>query len=472
MPSDADAALLSFRVGSRRFALAAERVAGVVRRPPITRVPHAPASLRGVANLGGKILPVISLADLLGESDDASAGGRLIVFDGAEPLALAVDEVIGLCAGQRGAGLVETGDGAARVIPLEDLLRQAFSQAHQRTSPRAASGPAARPAAVEPTADFLAFTLAGQPYALPLARVLEVVKLPPEVAKLPHTDAAMLGVALVRGGLIPIVSARVLLGLPPTPLDDSDRVIVASVAKAWIGFVADRVTAVLRAPASALGPVPSVLNRGAGEARVTAMLRTGEGGLVSVLDPERLFAEASLAQILEDGRSAHRAGDAETTVATSSQRFLVFQLADETYAMDIAAVETVVMLPERLARAPRAPDYLLGVMNLRGVAIPVIDQRLRFGVGDTAAGARRRVIITRIDGLVAGFAVDAVSQILELSAESVAPTPELTQDAARLFDGVAQSQDGSVILLINPRELLDRTERDLMTALAAEAAPE
>ena len=475
MAARGEHAVLSFRIGARRFALDAERVAEVVRPPPVTRVPLAPASLRGVASLRGRVLPVISLGALLGvdaASEDA-AGGRLIVLGGGEPLGLEVDEVIGLGAGERGAGLVETADGAARVIALEDLLQQAFSQGARRTATRTATERSDRvETAAEATSDFLAFALAGQPYALPLSQVREVIAVPAEVAALPRTDDAMLGVALVRGALTPVVSTRVLLGLPPAPLNASDRVIVASLAGARIGLAADHVSAVVRAPASALGPVPKVLNRGAGEARVAAMLRTGDGGLISVLEPERLFAEESLVQILEDGRRAESAAETAPASAQATQRFLVFRLADETYGIDIAAVEEVVMLPDQLARAPRAPAYLVGVMSLRGAAIPIIDQRQRFGLRAAEVEARRRVIITRIDDMAAGFAVDAVTQILEVPSERLAPTPELTQDAARLFDRVAQVEDGGrVILLVNPRELLDRAERDLVAALAAEAQP-
>ena len=467
--------VLALRIAGRRFALDAERVSEVVRRPVVTRVPHAPASLRGVASLRGKVLPVVSLGELLGVDGASDAvGGRLIVLDDGEPLALAVDEVLGLAAGDRTAGLVETVDGAVRVVPLEELLRQAFSQRAQRTAPRAMSGPSARSeASAEATADFLALTLAGQPYALALSQVREVISAPADVVALPRTDDAMVGVVLSRGALTPIVSTRVLLGLPAAAMAATDRVIVTTVAGARIGLAVDHVDAVVRAPASAVGPVPKLLNRGAGEARVTAMLRTGRGGLISVLEPERLFAEESLAQILEDGRRAESVVDAQgDEAAQASQRFLVFRLADETYGLDIAAVEEVVMLPERLARAPRAPAYLAGVMSVRGVAVPVIDQRRRFGLHAAPDEARQRVIITRIDDMVAGFAVDAVTQILELPAERLAPTPELTQDAARLFDRVAQVEDNDrVILLVNPRELLDRAERDLVAALAAETKP-
>jgi purine-binding chemotaxis protein CheW len=254
----------------------------------------------------------------------------------------------------------------------------------------------------------------------------------------------------------------------------SGRVVVASVAGAQIGLAVDHVSAIVHAAPSAIGAVPKLLNRGAGEAQVMAMLRTAGGGLVSLLEPERLFAEESMAQILEDGRdagaAAAKAAGTEGADAGALRRVLVFQLGDERYGLDIAQVEEVAALPPRLPRVPRAPDYVLGVMSLRGQPVPVIDQRRRFGVDAADAAARPRVIVTRVGELVAGFAVDAVSEILELPADRLSPTPELASDGARLFDQVAQAgDDGAVILLVNPRELLDRAERDLVAALAARA---
>lgn len=470
----ADATVLTFRVAEQCFALDAARIAEVAARPPVTRVPGAPSSLAGLASLRGRVLPVIDLGRLLVADAVAGAGSRLIVLDGAEPIALAVDEVTGLAAGGGERGLVATEDGVARVVPLEELLESAFANAFRRGRAHRAGGPAA-PTAAAPvesaaTVALIGFCLAGQPYALPLEHVREVIAPPAEIAALPRTDAAMLGVAEVRGALIPIVSTRALLGLPPAPLGPAARVIVVAVGDAQVGLAVDQVSAILRAPESAVGPTPRLLNRGAGEAKVVSILRLEGGGLVSVLDPARLFAEESLALILEDGRGASEAASAGGAAETS-QRFLVFQLGAESYGLDIAAVEEVAQLPERLTRLPRAPAYVLGVMNLRGAAVPVIDQRRRFEIPDGGAPARPRVIVTRVGELVAGFAVDAVSQILELPASRLAPTPELAQDAGRIFDRVAQVEaDGRVILLVNPRELLDRAETDLLASLAAAAA--
>lgn len=362
--------------------------------------------------------------------------------------------------------------GETRVLDVDAMLREAFAGLSRSTVGAAAarSAPAQASAQAHLEVALLGFQLAGQPYALPLEQVREVLKLPPQLAALPKTDAAMVGVTSLRGALLPIVSTRALLGLPASDLDAAARVVVAAIGESRVGLIVDQLTSILRAPETAVGPVPRVLNRGAGEAHIDAMLRTADGGLVSVLAPERLFREESVAQILEDGRV--KGTDMEAARETETvHRFLIFTLGEEAYALPISAVEEVVSLPDALTRLPKAPAFVAGVMNLRGSPVPVVDQRRRFEV-EGAAPSRPRVVITRLDGTPVGFAVDAVTEILEVPESRLAATPDLAADAGRLFDRVARVEaDGRMILLLNPQELLQRAEADLLAAMMREATP-
>ncbi len=154
------------------------------------------------------------------------------------------------------------------------------------------------------------------------------------------------------------------------------------------------------------------------------------------------------------------------------EQFVILQLGDERYGLPILSVDEIVRHPGRLTRVPRAPAFVEGVMNLRGKVVPVIDQRQRFAVvGETAARGARIVIVT-IDGLQAGFVVDAVSEVIAIPARDLRPAPELAADGAQLFDRVANIEnEGRMILLIDPKALLARAERDLLAAIAAEVPP-
>jgi len=476
------ARVLAFRVGGRRLALAASEVAEVLRGASLTRVPHAPAALSGVTSVRGRVVPVVSMARLLGEEDQAQAtSARIILLDRTPAIGLQVDEVTSLADTAEDAGearrgqLIEVGGGAARLIDLDAVLDREFGSLARTSRAVTAQMPARQSAAEEAdsAAALLTFDLADQAYALALEHVQEATAVPAEIARMPRSDEAMLGAFSWRGGLLPAVSLRSLLGLPPAEARAGQRMIIARIGEATVGLLVDRLRAIVRAPASAIGAVPQVLNRGAGEARIAAILRSADGqGLVSILAPDRLFQDQSLAQILADGRQERRMA-AQDQAADKGESYVVFRLGAEEYGLPIGAVEEVVNLPERLPRLPRSPDFVAGVMSLRGKVVPVVDQRRRFGVeGETPAG-RRRVIVTTIGDLRAGFAVDQVSEILQLTEGQLRSTPELTAEAGRLFERIAELDGGRrMILLVNPQQLLDRAESDMLAAMSdAAAAP-
>ena len=393
---------LTFRVGDRRLALNAHEVAEVIRRPRITRVPHAPPSMVGVINLRGAVAPVVSLARLLGDEASASTGGRVIMLDRSPAVGVLVDEVSALA--DTGEALAPgqlflDDEGHGRSLDLDALLEQEFAAASSTGVKRAAKRvEQATPVAAAPETALLAFKLAGQDYALPLDHVREAMAVPPEVMTMPRTDAAMAGVVASRGALLPLVFARVLLGLKDRALQGDERVIVTTIGDNAIGLVVDRLSAILRARNDHTGATPPVLNRGRGEAQIEAIYRLPDGrGLVSILSPTRLFEDESVARLLEDGRQNSEAAMVDTksaAVAERTERFVIFRLGDEDYGLPVGAVEEIVRMPDQLTRVPKAPKFVEGVMNLRGRVVPVIDQRDRFQAPAATASGRRRAALS------------------------------------------------------------------------------
>jgi purine-binding chemotaxis protein CheW len=130
-------------------------------------------------------------------------------------------------------------------------------------------------------------------------------------------------------------------------------------------------------------------------------------------------------------------------------------------------VADVAPLPRTLTRLPKAPAFVRGVMNLRGAVVPVIDQAERFGAA-AAAGSKRRVVVVRIGDLQAGFVVDSASEVLRIAADAVGPAPDLGGAETRVFDRIANLPDQDrIVLIVSPRELLDRAEQDLLRGMAA-----
>src|SRR5207237_1355263 len=103
--------------------------------------------------------------------------------------------------------------------------------------------------------------------------------------------------------------------------------------------------------------------------------------------------------------------------------FLSFRLGAEEYAIDILQVREI-RAHERATRMPNAPDFVKGVINLRGAIVPIIDLRLRFGFADEH-GTSTVTIILSIAERAVGIVVDAVSDVIALGREEIRPTPEL-----------------------------------------------
>jgi purine-binding chemotaxis protein CheW len=452
------------------MSLPAQAVAEVIKRPRLTRVPHAPPGLLGVAHLRGTVLPVVSLGQMLGL--DGGDGDRVVVLRRDPPVGLVVDgvEALGFADGETdiddGRLSLSRADGTPW-LDLGEALDAKFATDRGRRRAASICAEAARPGlqqASEPDLAFLGFALAGQSYGLPLDAVVEVAAVPKAIAELPRTEAVLLGVCDYRGQVLPVLSARGLLGLAGDAVDGRGRLVVVRIGGERIGLVVDEVNAIVRAPADRLGKAPSLFNRGAGEARIDTVLRLADGrGVLAILTPDRLLADERVTQWLALASGSKEAEMVETRQAAIRERFVILLLGDERYGLPIAAVDEVVRAPDQLTRLPKAPAYVRGVMNLRGKTLPVIDQRLRFSApGEPAANGR--VVVVTVDGLQAGFAVDGASEILEVSADELLPAPELSDDQARLFDRAVE-RGGEVILLVDPKTLLARAEADLLRDL-------
>lgn len=486
-----DQRFLTFKSEGRFYALPAASVSEVVRMPPLARVPQAPRSLMGLANLRGSVLPVASVRALLGRQEVATThASRLIVLDGASPVALAVDEVSNLVrvapgkvktaeadiaseAGEHLSGVFEIDADVTKILDVPELLRRGFEQSAPRRQAVAASVgvKTAETASIEAARQRLVtFDVAGQEYALPLDAVREIVTAPESLTAIPGSDDAVRGVMPYRDGLLPLLSLRKLLGLPSAVLS-REKVLIVAVGDVLIGIVADRTRAVLAVDPDRLEPAPPVLAaRAGGETQIKEIYRAANGRLVSILTPERLFREDVMRKLMQgDNRMKAKAEESHRESDKDKLRFLVFRLDDSEFALPIDAVDEVAHVPDQITRLPKTPKFLEGVVNLRGEVLPVVDQRRRFEMPPTTADANRRLVVVRSDRHRAGLIVDGVSEVLRCSPDTIQPSPDLTGEALGLVHSVINLEaSGRIVLLLDPSELLTRTERGLLDSFTKE----
>jgi purine-binding chemotaxis protein CheW len=161
--------------------------------------------------------------------------------------------------------------------------------------------------------------------------------------------------------------------------------------------------------------------------------------------------------------------EAVKAMAVKEGKYLTFILANEEYGIGILRIKEIIgMMP--ITSVPQTPEFIKGVINLRGKVIPVMDLRLRFGMPSLDYTERTCIIVVEIDGQTGtvqiGIVVDAVSEVLNIRAEDIEATPSF---GTRLYTdfilGMAKMNGGIKFLLD-----IDRVLSSAETALVAEAA--
>ncbi len=160
---------------------------------------------------------------------------------------------------------------------------------------------------------------------------------------------------------------------------------------------------------------------------------------------------------------------AAASTRESTREVLVFVLGKEEYGVDILKVQEIRGY-EKVTPLPAAPDYLKGVVNLRGVIVPVIDLRMKFGLKDPAYDATTVMVILRIGTRVVGIVVDAVSDVIRLAPSDVKAAPELgTLVDSSYLAGLA-TRDERMILLVDIEKFLSSGELKLLSQVAETGA--
>jgi purine-binding chemotaxis protein CheW len=151
-----------------------------------------------------------------------------------------------------------------------------------------------------------------------------------------------------------------------------------------------------------------------------------------------------------------------TTYSSEDQQYLTFNLADEYYGVDILKVQEIKGYTN-VTRIPNTPDYLKGVLNLRGTIVPIVDLRMKFGMGTTDPTPFTVMVVVNVRNRIMGFMVDAVSDVLDLNARNIQPPPELGSAVDITFvAGIGNANDRLVTLLDIDRVL---TEEEVKTVV-------
>ena len=141
-----------------------------------------------------------------------------------------------------------------------------------------------------------------------------------------------------------------------------------------------------------------------------------------------------------------------------------FQVGRETYGVPISSLHEIVRVPE-ITAVPDAPEYMEGVINLRGKIVSVLDLRKRFGVKTTNNSRRNRILVIEHEGHLAGLIVDSASEVLKIPAADVEPSPAALQEGGSNWVTGMAKYGGRLIVLLDIAGVLDFKKADAVKEL-------
>ena len=164
-------------------------------------------------------------------------------------------------------------------------------------------------------------------------------------------------------------------------------------------------------------------------------------------------------------QAAVAAAPAAGLAGNEANEFLTFTLGEEEYGIDILKVQEIRGY-DAVTRIANAPEFIKGVVNLRGTIVPVVDMRIKFGLGNVEYNQFTVVIVLNVSGRVVGMVVDSVSDVITLSSEQVKPAPDFSSSFDTQYILGLGTVDERMLILADIEKLMTSSDMALMDAAA------
>ena len=316
---------------------------------------------------------------------------------------------------------------------------------------------------------FLVFRIARRVYALPAETVVEVIRIPP-TARVPQAPKALIGVANLRGVVLPIASLHALLGLEVEESADSRAIVLDG--RDPVAVVVDAIDALVTIECRELVQTQTAqLSVEQGE-RVTGAfpLRNGQGA-AKILDVQALLAEAFVRRTRPNhpnavsGAIAIKAAEAEAERET----FVSFDVAGQEFALALGMVQEVIALPYAITMVPRAGGVVAGVMAFRERLLPLLSMRELLGFAPAPVSEmREKILVASVGGTLVGLVADRARAVIAADPLLIDPVPAVIRarsgGEARI-KSIYRGEQGRLVSILAPEQLF---REDVMQRLGGD----
>jgi len=275
--------------------------------------------------------------------------------------------------------------------------------------------------------------LQDQTFSIPLVNVLEIINLATDAVKTIKNRQ----VAVVRGRVLPLVRMHKRLGIPEEAGAEQNRslVVVIGLADKRVGLIVDRTIAnqevVIKSLGRFLGNPPFL----------SGATILGDGNVALIMDVGSIVKQEGIEEwsMPTDQRVAGEVDEEETQLVT-------FTLDHEEYGLEIHQVKDIISVPP-ITRIVDAPSSILGVINVRGIILPLMDPRRRFHLPVQEVTRTSRIMVVEMENDVVGILVDQVTGVIRVGNQTIEQPPDVTsQHRFRVIKGICKLPDRMIIL--------------------------
>ena len=446
----------SFMLGGDEFALPALCIREVVNFPErMTSVPLAPPYLEGMFTLRGSVIPVVNLGRLFDPAAPAAEpSNKIAIIDYQEAqvglLVHATGEILRVRPEQRsrlryaegstqgvvaGTILLDEGRRLVQVLDIDRLVH--IENVPQVQSMRASGAETRRQLrVVGERRHGISFRAAGARFAMEMKAIQEIVRVP-ELAESILASPLCRGRMLFRGLQVPVVDFAALAGGQPAQADAGQRILVAHIGEATVGFLVDDVESILHFTSDEVLAIP-LLSKERSAMFAGCVARPGEEDVI-LLDHDGIFSRSEIGEMDLGHRQLYPA----QARAAASQRagrkvYLSFRVG-ELFALELKQVREIIDHAGDISHPPGMPDYMCGVLNLRQQLISLVDLRRLYGM-EAAEGEGKVLVIERDEGRY-GLVVDAVADIVTVDDGKRFAAPSLMKTSVTAQDLSAESNE-------------------------------
>lgn len=477
-----------FFISNEEYGIRTALVSSVVEEPVVRKVPKAPAFVEGVANIRGRIVPVLNPAERLGLlNSDGGGNGKSTVNSQQSKLLLvnADHSLYGLLIGMTSSitffseemiepvnpimvrkeapfirAMAKTGERLIYLLDIEAFINAGLDldQEKKASYDHFAAGMSAslRHKTKADQRQVLLLATGSETCGLDLACLVELVPAH-KMKKTGKGPKYLAGLVETGAGTLPVIDLQKKLGLASIPYGEDARIAVIRSANGGIGILANRISEMVNVGQDEIREVPAVISgQAASHIKGVVVLEEGER-LVVFMDETKILSNKEIEKLnnLEQIKTA-RERRAKKTLRTGADYLLLgFRVADIEFAVDIRATAEVIQYnPPQVV--PRADPFIRGIVSVRGELVTVIDLRKRFDLTAEKKGAENRIIVIRSAKATFGVIADSVTEILSVSKTDIVPPPKIVKGIdARFIAGLLSLKDTDrVLIVIDPNQIL------------------